>query len=158
MIAIRSTVRPPSAVGPEQQDATAPARTPVIVAALCSLSWLTALIVLTTVAGPIAVNQRQVRRADLIVSATVTDPATGRIHIEEVVAGEQPRSIDQTLANLPEQVTAGQKFLIPLWRDQRIVEVSDPRKRDSGRPVLYPDTPDIRARIQDALALGRIDE
>lgn len=132
---------------------------PVIVFGLALSAWMLFLATLTLTARPVVVNQRQVRRADLLVTATLAEPGKNQVHIKEVIRGTKP---DADVADVPNlnlvRMEKDTPYIVPLWRDGRIVKVSKLRDPASGRPMIYPDTPDVRQQIRDAMELGIIVE
>ena len=132
-------------------------RLPAIIFAVALCSWMLFLAGLTQTSAPVVVNQRQVRRADLVVLAVLASP--GEIRIKETLRGEAPESDVVEVSNLNlvsmEEETP---YIVPLWRDGRIVKVSNPRDPDKGGPVIYPDSKDVRAQITDAMERGVIVE
>ncbi len=135
----------------------ASSRLPAIIFAVALCSWMLFLAGLTQTSAPTVVNQRQVRRADLVVLAVLEAP--GEIRVKETLRGEAPESDVVEVSNL-NLVSMEEKtpYIVPLWRDGRIVKVSNPRDPDKGGPVIYPDSKDVRAQITDAMERGVIVE
>ncbi len=121
--------------------------------------WIVALLVMALTDDNPVVNQRQIRRADLVVTAVIDDPDAGNAHVREVLYGDARPDDALTIPNLKESGAArGETYIVPLWRSGRVVKVSDPRDPGSGRPVIYPASQNALAQVRAALAAGRIDE
>ena len=114
---------------------------------------------LTQIPFTIVVNQRQVRKADVLVTGALKDAGSKQVRIEKVWFGKAPGSgvIDVPNIDLV-RPAAGTNYLIPLWRDGRIVNVSKKGDPGSGRPMVYPDTEEMRAQVTEAIQRGRIIE
>jgi len=146
---------------PEQSETAGPraSRTAFYAVLTIVIVWLSGLGVLTQWPEVPIVNQRQIRRADCVVIGVPTDVAKKRVEIRETVVGKK---FDEPVIAVPNldkvRVVAGQEYVIPLWNDGRIVKVSNPNKKGSGRPVIYHNTDDVRQQVQQALTRGRIRE
>ncbi len=146
---------------PEQSETAEaqPSRTAFYAMLAIAVVWLSALGILSQRSEPPVVNQRQIRRADCVVIGVPKDVAKKRVEIREVVVGKKFEEAVIAVQNLDKvQVVGGQEYVIALWDDGRIVKVSNPAKKGSGRPVAYPNTADVRHQVQQALARGRIRE
>ena len=146
---------------PEQSETAEPraSRAVFYTALIIVIVWLSGLGFLTQRSEPPTVNQRQIRRADSVVIGVPTDVAKKRVEIRETVTGKPFDEAVIAVQNLEKvRVIAGQEYVIALWNDGRIVKVSDPNKKNSARPVVYPNTEDVREQVRRALARGRIRE
>jgi hypothetical protein len=143
-----------------QQDA-APRKSKLlfICTALALVVWMSILAGFTQVPRLIVVNQVQVRRADLVVTARVEDTQKKLVDITKVWSGKQPEQTSVEVPNLDEvSVKVGEEYLIPLWNDGRIVKVQKRRDPTENQPDVYPNTEELREQVLEALAKGRIRE
>ncbi len=117
-------------------------------------SWMITLAFLTQVPFTVVVNQRQVRKADILITGVLKDAGSKQVRIEKVWFGKAPESGIIEVPNIElVRPAAGTKYLIPLWRDGRIVNIS----KKFG-PMVYPDTEEMREQVTAAMQRGRIIE
>lgn len=143
----------------ENPGMTRPSRMALYVVAALLATWMIGLAGLTQVPFKVIVNQRQIRRADVLITGVVEDRTKKLVRVDKVWFGRAPETNPIKVANLDQVVTRdGQPYLFPLWNDGRIVKVSKERVPDSGGPVVYSDNEEMRDQIVDALERGRIRE
>ena len=148
-----------SVVTEPNTGATPPSRFLLVVMGIILTSWMTMLAFLTQVPFTVVVNQRQVRRADLLITGVLKDAGSKQVRIEKVWFGKAPDSGVIEVPNIElVRPVAGTNYLIPLWRDGRIVNVSKRGDLKSARPMVYLDTDEMRQQVSAAIQRGRIIE
>lgn len=127
-------------------------RTALILVAICLAGWMSWLCYLAMQGSEPVVNQRQIRRAPIVVTAKVVSIEKKLVEVEKTWVGE-PEGATLGVRNLDKvPVVEGESYVMPLWADGRIVRISDPNVPGSGAPAVYPATDGVGQQVQDLLA------
>jgi hypothetical protein len=115
--------------------------------------WMMFLVVLAaTTANPVVLNQLQIRRSSLIVSAQLVDPAGGRLTVKKIWHGE-PTAAEIRVANLRDidQAHAGKLCIVPLMRTSGAEYFIGAVPEAPERPVVYRETPEAIEQLKQIL-------
>lgn len=117
--------------------------------------WFAFLVTLAVLsANPVTLNRAQIRRADVVVEATVEDPATGACRIERSWPEAPQLGAVIRIANLGELgVRTSETYLLPLERKERgpgfrIVPTPPPL----SKPLIYPAGDESRRQLEEILS------
>lgn len=131
--------------------------TAAIVATVLAAVWVIALIAMAVWASnPVTLNRQQVLRAlqeGVVVRARVLDVDAGRCEaLEQWPAAEVGETFE--VANLKQtEAEPGHIYLLPLLRTDTGFTVA-PTLLPGGKPLVYPDTPEALAQLQELRELS----
>jgi hypothetical protein len=117
--------------------------------------WVAFLVTLAVLSSnPVTLNRAQIRRADLVVEATVQQLATGECRIERSWPDAPQLGPVITVADLEEAgAHAGQAYLLPLEREPRRAGFRiAPTPPPLSKPLIYPANVDSRHQLEEILA------
>lgn len=113
----------------------------LLAAAAAALVWgllLGALALLT--ANPVTLNHSQIMRSSVVVTATVSDVATGEVSIAKTWKGDIEGGAIRVEDLAETQAINGKNYVIPLSR-VGISSYQVTRTPPPNQPVIYPDVP-----------------
>jgi hypothetical protein len=122
--------------------------------------WFAFLVTLAVLsANPVTLNRAQIRRADLVVEATVETPSTGEWRIVRSWPEAPQLGAVITIAGLGELgVRAGETYLLPLERHERGAGFRiAPTPPPLSRPLIYPADDESRRQLEEILGVAHSD-
>ncbi len=127
-----------------------------VIAAILATTWVILLLVLSvTAANPVTLNRDQISESVDVLTVLVKDSQTGTVQIEKswksVVRDRELKITD--LASLG--VTTGERFVIPIFRDDDRWHVM-PSKLPKNPRLVYPVTDEAERQLKSILKTGHL--
>lgn len=148
-----------NAASPQTVVENRSARRTKFIYAICLFAlWLGGLVTLVvTTSNPVTLNVAQLRDADSVVVATLTDAAAGEFELVDTIAGIEPPASFQVQGIADVSGPESNRWLLPLYleRDGNFSIVPVPY-RDKELLLVYPATDDVVAEA-NALVGGIVD-
>ncbi len=129
---------------------------------IASVWWVALFALIALTSNPVTLNAVQLKQADFIVTATLSDSTSGKLEVEREWKQQEKITRLELAPQLFKGAETGSKWIIPLSRDsegkfsvtQVIKENPDPRDdrplRDA--PYVYPLTGNSLQQLHDFLA------
>ena len=118
---------------------------------ISALWWLFLGSIAFFTANPVTLNQEQIIRAEIVVTATVVDPVSGTIRIEK--SWKSDRQVDSiTLENLKETgAIADVSYIFPVTELRTGRYHITTTRLPNNPPLIYPNTPEAVQQLQSIL-------